>query len=94
MPRKSRIVNIEKNQEKYSGLKPMRKFLYSKWFFGFLAFVCILDLLTDVVADLSEMIHLHEVTIVLELIAVFLSLSMFLDLHNRVKNYGPDSRNR
>jgi hypothetical protein len=31
----------------------MRKFLYSKWFFAFLAAVCTLDLISDVAADSS-----------------------------------------
>jgi hypothetical protein len=61
----------------------MRKFLYSKWFFGLLAFVCILDLISDALADLLGWRGLRRVTIGLEIIAVYLTVAMFLDLHRR-----------
>jgi hypothetical protein len=40
----------------------MRKFLYSKWFFAFLAAVCTLDLISDVTADFFEWHGLRAVT--------------------------------
>ena len=64
----------------------MRKFLYSKWFFGFLALVCTLDLITDFAADYFGWGTLRWVTIPLEIIAVCLSVTMFLDLHRRIKD--------
>jgi hypothetical protein len=70
----------------------MRKFLYSRWFFGFLALVITLDLVTDIVGILSGWKPLHEITIGLECIAAVLAVSMFLDLHKRVKTYGAHSR--
>ena len=70
----------------------MRRFLYSKWFFGFLAFVCALDLISDAAADLMGWNKLHEVTIVLELIAVYLTVTMFVDLHRRMKVNGRSPR--
>ena len=70
----------------------MRKFLYSRWFFGFLALVIILDLATDVIEVLSGWKPVHEITIGLECIAAVLAVSMFLDLHKRVKSYGTHSR--
>jgi hypothetical protein len=70
----------------------MRKFLYSKWFFGFLAFVCILDLISDASADLFGWGALRKVTIGLEIIAVYLTVTMFIDLHRRMKVNGRDPR--
>ena len=70
----------------------MRKFLYSKWFFGFLALVCILDLISDAAADFWGWRALHEVTIGLEVISVYLTVTMFVDLHRRMKLNGRDPR--
>jgi hypothetical protein len=70
----------------------MRKFLYSKWFFAFLAAVCTLDLISDAAADVFGWTVLHEVTIGLELISVYLTVAMFLDLHSRMKVDGGDPR--
>jgi hypothetical protein len=70
----------------------MRKFLYSKWFFGFLAFVCILDLFADAAADILGWQTLHKVTIGLELISVYLTVAMFRDLHRRMKVNGRNPR--
>jgi len=62
----------------------MRKFLYSKWFFAFLAAVCTLDLISDVTADFFAWQGLRAVTFGLEAVSVFLTVTMFLDLHRRV----------
>jgi len=70
----------------------MRKFLYSKWFFGFLAVVCALDLISDAAADFLGWRILRGVTMGLELIAVCLAVAMFLDLHRRMKSNGHDPR--
>ena len=70
----------------------MRKFLYSKWFFGFLALVCILDLISDAAEDFWGWRALHEVTIGLEVISVYLTVTMFVDLHRRMKVNGRDPR--
>ena len=70
----------------------MRKFLYSKWFFGFLAIVCILDLISDAAADFWGWRSLHNVTIGLEVISVYLTVVMFIDLHRRMKVNGRDPR--
>jgi hypothetical protein len=55
-------------------------------FFGFLAFVCTLDLISDSAADYFGWGALRWVTIVLEIIAVCLAVTMFLDLYRRIKN--------
>jgi len=79
-------------KEYFLDSKCMRKFLYSKWFFGFLAFVCALDLVSDAAADSFGWRDLREVTIALELISVYLTVTMFLDLHRRMKVNGRDPR--
>jgi len=73
-------------------LNEMRKFLYSKWFFGFLALVCLLDLISDAAADLFGWTALHQVTIALEIISVCLASAMFVDLHRRMRVNGRDPR--
>jgi len=66
----------------------MREFLYSKWFFGFLALVCSLDLMADV-AEYVEGCHtLNVLSIPLDCIAVFLTVWMFIDLRGRHPKYG------
>ena len=79
-------------QERFLDFKRMRKFLYSKWFFAFLAFVCILDLISDAAADLLGWGRLREVTIGLEIISTYLAVTMFFDLHRRLKVNGRDPR--
>ena len=78
--------------DKFSNFKYMRKFLYSKWFFGFLALVCALDLISDAAADFFGWKALHNVTIGLEIISVYLTMSMFFDLQRRMKVNGRDPR--
>lgn len=93
--RPSRLVinhSPRRIKEYFLDSKCMRKFLYSKWFFGFLAVVCALDLISDAAADFFGWGALHEVTIGLELISVYLSVAMFLDLHRRMKVNGRDPR--
>jgi len=69
----------------------MRDFLYSKWFFGFLALVCTLDLIADVWEYLSGCSTFNLVSIPLDTIAVFLTVWMFVDLHERHPKYGGNS---
>ena len=74
----------------------MRRFLYSKWFFGFLALVCFLDLLADVTAHLQGWTAWNFLIILiigLDVVAVILTLWMFVDLHRRYSKHGsgPDS---
>ena len=61
----------------------MRQFLYNKWFFGFLALVCILDLAADVLEHVWGWTSLNFLAIALDCIAVFMTLWMFVDLHGR-----------
>jgi hypothetical protein len=66
----------------------MREFLYSKWFFGFLALDCTFDLIVDVVEYLHGCYTLNLVSIPLDVIAVFLTGWMFFDLRGRHPKYG------
>jgi hypothetical protein len=70
----------------------MRKFLYSKWFFAFLALVCTLDLISDAAADFLGWGKLHVVTIVLEIVSAYLAIIMFVDLNRRMKVNGRNPR--
>ena len=68
----------------------LRKFLYSKWFFGFLAAVCTLDLLADVSELVAGWEAMNYVAIPLDLVAVFLTVWMFVDLYRRSPKNGGD----
>jgi hypothetical protein len=68
--------------------RKMREFLYSKWFFGFLALVCLLDLLADLLALLDGWEALNYIAIPLDVIAVCLTSWMFIDLRRRHPKYG------
>ena len=51
-----------------------------------------MDLISDAAADLLGWGRLREVTIGLEIIAAFLALTMFFDLHRRMKVNGRNPR--
>jgi hypothetical protein len=70
----------------------MRKFLYSKWFFGFLALVCILDLVADIGESAWGWSSLNMAAVGLDAIAVGLTLWMFIDLSLRAPKHGRNSR--
>jgi hypothetical protein len=62
----------------------VRGFLYSKWFFGFLAAVCLLDLALDVLEETSlSWVHFNGIAIAADAVAVLLAGWMFWDLHRR-----------
>ena len=69
----------------------MRRFLYSKWFFGFLAVVCILNLLADFLEHVRGWTSLNILAIVMDCIAVIMTLWMFADLHGRRPKHGGNS---
>ena len=69
----------------------MRKFLYGKWFFFFLALVCLLDLITDLINH-GEWSSLDVTAIVLDSIALGLTSWMFGDLHRRRPKHGRGPR--
>jgi hypothetical protein len=66
----------------------MRRFLYSRWFFLFLAIVCIVD----VIADLGEWFWgrdvLNALAIAMDVIAAGLACWIFLDLQSRRPKHG------
>jgi len=60
----------------------MRRFLFSKWFFGLLLFVLLFDLLSDVAEHLIPQHHqvLNYASILFDAIGFILVLWMFIDL--------------
>ena len=70
----------------------MRRFLYSKWFFGFLALVCLLDMIGDIGEEFWGWGGLNAANILLDIFAVGMSLWMFIDLHVRAPKHGRDPR--
>ena len=70
--------------EKHSIQGLLRGFLYSRWFFGFLALACLIDLTLDVLEEASPgWVHFNGIAIAVDLIAVTLSAWMFWDLSRR-----------
>ena len=73
----------------------MRRFLYSRWFFFFLALVCLLDAGADICEELWGWSALNIGAIVLDIVAVLMSGAMFLDLQGRKPpNAGNSDRRR
>jgi len=70
----------------------MRRFLYSKWFYGLLAVVCILDLIADLGEHIWGWTDLNILAIALDAVAVALSVWIFTDLHGRRPRNGDDTR--
>jgi hypothetical protein len=70
----------------------MRRFLYSKWFFGFLALVCLADMAGDFGVEYWGWKALNPVHLSLDIAAVGMSLWMFIDLHVRAPKHGRDPR--
>jgi hypothetical protein len=61
----------------------MRKFLYSRWFFLFLALVCLIDVGVDSIAARYGSRFLLTISFVPNLVAAGMAVWMFLDLHRR-----------
>ena len=61
----------------------MRKFLYSRWFFLFLALVCLADVGVDSIAAQYDSRLLLTISFVPNLVAAVMALWLFLDLHRR-----------
>jgi len=66
----------------------MRRFLYSRWFFLFLALVCLLDLLTDILAAAFPSGLLSKLSVAADIIPAAMSLWMFFDLQRRKPKNG------
>ncbi len=69
----------------------MRRFLYSRWFFLFLAVSCAIDLGADLLEDFGGWNWLNHVAIVMDLVILILALWMFTDLQRRRPKSGGDS---
>ncbi len=72
--------------------RQMRKFLYSRWFFFWLAIVCVVDLVADLSEDVWGWTDLNIVSIAMDVIAAGLALWTFVDLQRRKPKDGGDSR--
>ncbi len=72
----------------------MRRFLYSKWFFGFLALVSCVSLIIEISDYLDGCSHMSLVAIPLDVVAVSLTVWMFADLRDRHPKYGGNSSGR
>ena len=72
----------------------MRRFLYGRWFFFFLAVVCLVDLGADVLELVRGNTDLNDLAIAMDCIAVAMSLWIFTDLQRRRPKNGDHSRRR
>jgi len=71
---------------------PMRKLLYSKWYFLILAIVCAIDLLADLGEHIWGRTFLNIVAIAMDFVALCLSTWIFVDLHKRRPGRGDNTR--
>lgn len=69
---------------------PVRNFLYSRWFFLFLAVVCAIDLIADVGEIVWGWNALNFVAITMDVIAVGMASWIFIDLQRRKPKHGDD----
>jgi hypothetical protein len=73
----------------------MRNFLYSRWFFLFLAIFCVIDLIADVSEGLFwDWITLNRLSIVMDVVILVMAVWMFIDLERRRPKDGGDSGRR
>jgi hypothetical protein len=70
---------------------PVRRFLYSRWFFLFLAIVCLIDLLADVGEVIWGWDALNFVAITMDVIAAAMAVWIFIDLQHRRPKHGDHS---
>jgi hypothetical protein len=71
----------------------MRRFLYSRWFFLFLAVSCAISLFSDVAEDLWGLgAMINRVAIAMDAIILIMALWMFVDLQRRRPRDGGNSR--
>lgn len=70
----------------------MRSLLFSKWFFGLLAVVLLLDMASDVAEHLHPQYYqtLNYISLVFDAIGLILVLWMFIDLSRRRPTDGND----
>ena len=78
--------------ERPGWVSSLRRLLYSKWFFGLLALVCVTDLVADVGERVWGWTDLNLVSIALDVTAAGLSVWIFADLHRRRPRNGNDTR--
>ena len=69
-----------------------RRFLYSKWFFGCLLIISLLDIAADVSEEFWGWSKLNIVAIGIDCVLAILSIWIFTDLHRRRPKDGGGSR--
>jgi hypothetical protein len=70
----------------------VRAFLYSKWFFGLLAVVCLIDLAADCSERIWGWTDINWLAIAMDTIAAALAIWIFADLHGRRPKNGGGTR--
>jgi hypothetical protein len=73
-------------------MKSMRAWLYSRWFFAFLALTSILDLIADLAERYWNWTNLNDLAIGLDVLVALLTGWMFIDLQRRGPKRGGGSR--
>ncbi len=63
----------------------LRRFLYNRWFYAFLALVCALDVVAEVLDVFGPTVsyYLNMASLVFSAVAAILAGAVFLDLHLR-----------
>jgi hypothetical protein len=76
------------------GGRILRQLLFSKWFFGLLAVVLLLDMASDIAEQLHPLHFqlLNKISLFFDVIALILVLWMFIDLSRRRPADGNDPR--
>jgi hypothetical protein len=69
----------------------LRRFLYSKWFFGCLVFVSLLDITADVSEQFWGWSGINIIAIGIDCVVAGLSVWIFTDLHRRRPKNGRGS---
>jgi len=70
----------------------MRRFLYSRWFFLFMAIVCLVDLIADIGESVWGWDALNFLAIAMDVIAASMACWLFIDLQLRRPKHGDHSR--
>jgi hypothetical protein len=63
----------------------LRRFIYSRWFYAALAFVCLLDVTAEIldILDPGENLAIDLVSLITSSVAAVLAFAVLIDLHIR-----------
>ena len=75
-------------------IEALRHRLFSKWFFGLLAVVLLLDMVADIAEHFRPQHYqlLNTISLLFDVIGFALALWMFIDLNQRRPTHGDDPR--